>query len=55
MLLAAAAAAVLFSAAHHLYGEPVRPYVFIFRIRDGRIAEVWENLDTLYLHTKLHV
>jgi len=37
-------------------GEPYEnDYVFIFRIRDGRIAEVWENLDTLYLHTKLHV
>ena len=36
-------------------GEPYEnDYVFIFRIRDGRIAEVWENLDTLYLHTKLH-
>lgn len=23
-------------------------YVFIFRVRDGRINEVWEHLDTLY-------
>ena len=30
-------------------GEPYRNhYVFVFRIRDGRIAEVHEHVDTLY-------
>jgi membrane protease YdiL (CAAX protease family) len=33
--LAAVAAALLFSAAHHLTGEPVRPAVFVFRAVAG--------------------
>src|SRR5438874_2603599 len=37
VVLAAAAAAVGFAAAHHLgpYGEPMRPYVFLFRVLAG--------------------
>lgn len=35
-------------------GEPYENhYVFVFTIRDGRIAEVHEHLDTLYAQRKL--
>lgn len=29
-------------------------YVFVYRIEEGRIAEVWENLDTLYLDRMIY-
>lgn len=33
------------------HGDPYENrYVFVYRLVGGRIAEVWENLDTLYLH-----
>jgi ketosteroid isomerase-like protein len=28
-------------------------YVFLFRLEDGKIAEVWEHLDTAYAYAKL--
>lgn len=36
-------------------GEPYENrYVFVFRLVSGRIAEVWEHLDTLHLHRSVH-
>ena len=28
-------------------------YVFVYRLVDGRIAEVWEHLDTAYVFARM--
>lgn len=37
------------------HGEPYENrYVFVYRLENSEIVEVWENLDTLYLHRAIY-